>query len=203
MRWADAARQVRRRIAQQVRRTATDAAARTAGRRACGAWATRAAGWRHDDAEERRARELREVALRRRVWGGWARYHLRKQHKAAVLRGAAAAHQRRLRQAGCAQWLQARGLLARATPSRATPSRATPTRRAAHPRTNHLSPSPSPSPEQVGLARRQLCIDAAAQHAADRAAGALRRVERFARHWRSLALHRRQRHMGSQRGMTY
>ena len=140
---------VRCRIAKQARRAATDAAARAATRRACGAWAARAAGWRHDGAEERRACELREAALRRRMWGGWARYHLRKQHKAAVLRGAAVAHQRRLRQAGCAQWLQ------------------------------------------VGLARRQLCIDAAAQHAAERAAGALRRVERFARHWRSLALHRR------------
>ena len=140
---------VRRRIAKQARCAATDAAARAAARRACGAWAARAAGWQHDRAEERRACELREAALRRRMWGGWARYHLRKQHKAAVLRGAAVAHQRRLRQAGCAQWLQ------------------------------------------VGLARRQLCIDAAAQHAAERAAGALRRVERFARHWRSLALHRR------------
>ena len=140
---------VRRRVAKQARAAATDAAARAAARRACAAWAARAAGWRHDDAEERRACALREAALRRRMWGGWARFHLCKQHKAAVLRGAAVAHQRRLRQAGCAQWLQ------------------------------------------VGLARRQLCIDAAAQHAAERAAGALRRVERFARHWRSLALRRR------------
>ena len=111
------ARQVRRRITKQMCRVATDVAARAATRCACGEWAARAVGWRHDCAEDCRARGLREAALRRRMWGGWARYHLRKQHKVAVLRGAAAAHQRSLRQAGCAQWLQARGLLARNTSS--------------------------------------------------------------------------------------
>ena len=140
---------VRRRVALQALRTAADAAARAAARRTLRVWRACAATWRHDGGEEARALVQFGEALRRRTWAAWGRYHLRKQHKAALLRRAAEGHRLRLRQQGVAQWMQ------------------------------------------VGMARHEAKLDAAAEHAAARAAAALRRVERFARHWRAVAAQRR------------
>ena len=140
---------VRRRVALQALRTAADAAARAAARRTLRVWRTCAATWRHDGDEEQRALVQFGEALRRRTWAAWGRYHLRKQHKAALLRRAAEGHRLRLRQQGVAHWMQ------------------------------------------VGMARHEAKLDAAAEHAAARAAAALRRVERFARHWRAVAAQRR------------
>ena len=93
------------RLRRMELRLAAQHAAFRRGRAGWLAWAA-AAARRRSYALAARGADLQYAdSLQRACWGGWVRYHRRKQHKAAQLREAYASHARRLQQLGAAQWV--------------------------------------------------------------------------------------------------
>lgn len=97
---------VRRRIEHGRRRIAIVAAAACVVRRTVAGWSAYV-WWREaHQASRRRAEAAHAARICAACWGGWELYHVRKQHKAAMMASAVARHRHNMRASTAAVWLE-------------------------------------------------------------------------------------------------